>query len=343
MFSGLEPGHGRGVRRPSRRRISRRSRESFEKQKAVRILRPLQWDHSDPETHHASIDQVITYLSDAWVDGETLWVAAYVTPEEAELLTGDDWPVSVHVVWNSQDQLGQTWPLQLLHVAIVDQPSMPGQRRFATLTAGLPKEETQLDPKVIEAVNKLLGAVKKGAKLPDDVDETNFAMLLEMAVSLITGDEAAKTASGQTPDDMDDADEPDGKGDRTEGPNAALGARLRRLERASASLGAQLAVLQGTKAQDAENTFAEAVAALLSNGTPASSRDALFKLGRANDWDTACLAGFDTRGVILGAQLRKLATTEPSKSDARFERDLRAQMKTAGYSDKEIDAAVARL
>lgn len=310
--------------------------ESFAAQKTARILRPLQWDHSDPETNHASTDQVVTYLSDAWVEGETLWVAAYVTPEEAETLTGDDWPVSVHVVWNSQDQLGQTWPLQLLHVAIVDQPSMPGQARFAALAAGLPKENTLDLEKMIAAFNKLLNAIKKGAKLPEGIDENTFPIALDMAVAMITGEAPEEEKpEGEEGDDASGAPVPP--------EDAALGARLRRLEKQNAVLGAQLAVLQGAKADDAKQAFVSAVGELIANGTPASSRDALLNLGKANEWDTACLAGFNTKGVALGAKLKGKASADPPNPEPDFKSDLRKQMATAGYSSKEIEAAVARL
>lgn len=308
--------------------------KSFDAQKGEGIRRPLQWDHSDPETNHASTDQVITYLSDAWVDGDTLWVAAYVTPEVAKELTEEDWPVSVHVVWNSQDQLGRTWPLQLLHVAIVDQPSMPGQQRFAALAAGLPKEGT-LDPKVIEAINKLLNAVKPGAKLPEGVDETNFPMVLDMAVSFLTGDTVEEDPEEEGADPNGDPPIPPEGG-------IPMGASLKQLRKENAALGARLAVLEGSKAQAAENTFADAVASLIENGTPASSRDALLKLGKANEWDTACLAGFNTKGVVLGAKLTKNAIPAPPNPESDFKADLEKQLSLA-YSPAEAKAMAAKV
>jgi len=319
--------------------------DSFARQKVGRILRPLQWDHSDPETHHASTDQVITYLSDLWVDGETLWAAAYVTPEVAKELTEEDWPVSVHVVWNSQDQRGRTWPIQLLHVAIVDQPSMPGQKRFAALAAGLPKEGTKLDQEIVDAINQLLDAVKPGLSLPEGVDETNFPMLLKFAVSMIGGKKRAKKDDAQKDDEEETPqDEEDGAPPVPPEGGAAMGARLKRLEQQSAVLGAQLAVLQGAKAQAAERNFGEAVASLIESGTPASSRDALLKLGKANEWDVACLIGFNTKGIALGAKLKGRADpSAPETPRDDFKTDLEKQLKTAGYSDAEIAVQLAKV
>ena len=123
-----------------------------------------------------------------------------------------------------------------------------------------------------------------------------------------------------------------------------MGARLKAQDKKIAELGAQLAVLAGHKAKAAEDTFSDAVAALIGAGTPASSRDALIRLGRANEWDTACLAGFDTKGVALGAKLsRDKASAAPPNPEVDFERNLRKQMTAAGYKPAEIDAAIAKL
>jgi hypothetical protein len=111
--------------------------EAFNGQQKRGIRPPLQWDHwKDAATQHQSIDQVITYLTDAWVEnGDSLWVAFYPKPEDEARLADEDWQVSVLTVRDQPDSTGKKWPIQLQHVAIVPRAAMADQSSFAALGA----------------------------------------------------------------------------------------------------------------------------------------------------------------------------------------------------------------
>ena len=289
----------------------------FERQKSEGQTRPLQWGHADPKTGHANVDpeKVIDYWDSLFAENDTLWGVVYVKESVAEDLTTVKRPVSVGV-----DYLGNVLtpganpePVKnaLLHVGIVDQGAMPGQGGFIQMAAKL--ETRKMDfAALVESINALLEYVKKGAKLPESVDETNINLALAMAVSLLTGAEAA-VEEEEEPDEEAPAIGPvEGMPPEMAQMAAPLIKHFDKLYGGKiAQLNASLALVTGKQGADKKAAFAAHVDGLCSAGIPASSRDALINVGASNDWDINSLSGLPGVDAALVQMGSKLTTRIP--------------------------------
>lgn len=119
---------------------------NFNSQYAAGYYHPLQWGHPSP-TPGSSERSTLQYLRNLWVEGDTLYFAVYVTPEEAAELQRKHRQVSVRVVPQWQTQAGQSWGQTLIHIAIVDHGAVPGQFPFVELAASLRKAGTVIVPR----------------------------------------------------------------------------------------------------------------------------------------------------------------------------------------------------
>lgn len=277
-------------------------RQSAQDRADAGILVPLQWDHNPENGLHTDDSQkVIDYLEEFWTEthahGVSLW-AGFYPGSKADELSELKLPVSPHIQWNLADGTGKVWPIALAHVALVDHATIPGQNGFVAMalpeTAGLKNVELSA---VIEMLNKLLGMLKPGLAIPDTVaDAEQLAAFLDMALSVVGGEETAEDAPAEDVPPVLDAP-------------PAVAMSLKAVNAELAKLRVELSILRGQKEQDSERAFVNAVDGAIAMGLPAVSKDALLALGKANDWNVASLEPFKAMGsVALGLKSPKSVT-----------------------------------
>lgn len=90
--------------------------------------------HGDAVTKLIHPNDLIAPYDQVIVEGDTLWISVYVTPEQARYLSNPAMKVSPGVYDNWQDGLGNIYPTQLIHVAVTDSPVVTGQGPFVALS-----------------------------------------------------------------------------------------------------------------------------------------------------------------------------------------------------------------
>lgn len=171
------------------------------------IAMNLTKSHGNLQTGIVPTDDLISPLDEVIADGSTLWISTYVTPEQVVNLTNPACKVSPYVMANWIDGLGNTYPEMLLHVAVTDQPVLPGQGPFVAMANSQGANGMDLAT-LLPLINKLLAA-SGGPQLPESTDETNIIGYMEMAISMVTGEEAPE---GETEEEAPVIDGGEGSG-----------------------------------------------------------------------------------------------------------------------------------
>lgn len=161
------------------------------------IAMNLTKSHGNLQTGIVPTDDLISPLDEVIADGSTLWISTYVTPEQVANLTNPACKVSPYVMANWIDGLGNTYPEMLLHVAVTDQPVLPGQGPFVAMANSQGANGMDLAT-LLPLVNQLL-TTAGGPQIPDDADETTFVNYLKMAISMMGGEPEAEEAPEETP------------------------------------------------------------------------------------------------------------------------------------------------
>lgn len=89
--------------------------------------------HGNLATGIVPTDELIAPIHEAIVSGGVLWISCYVTPEQARYLQNPACKVSPGIWPNWSDGLGNVYPIRMLHVAVTDNPTVPGQGRFIAM------------------------------------------------------------------------------------------------------------------------------------------------------------------------------------------------------------------
>lgn len=177
----------------------------------------LCWGHGDPQTGQVDARDTLYPLDQVFREGDTLWASVYVDLETATELRKPGRRVSVRIVENWIDGKGNTFPLALVHVALVDQPVMNGQGPFINLantspagrdegerrggpsaTNGLPtlrpgatslpqkgtREMTVTLEPTVDLINELFTECDSGLSIPEGTTEENFDEVLVMLRSM---------------------------------------------------------------------------------------------------------------------------------------------------------------
>lgn len=153
--------------------------------------------HGNLATGIVPTDDLISPLDEVIADGDVLWISTYVTPEQAANLTNPACKVSPFVMANWIDGLGNTYPEMLLHVAVTDQPVLPGQGPFVAMANSQGANAMDLAT-LLPLINELLSACG-GPQLPETTDETNIVGYLQMAISMVTGSPAEEEPEEEIP------------------------------------------------------------------------------------------------------------------------------------------------
>lgn len=161
----------------------------FKVQKAVGADPSLCKTHGD-EDLQPHPDDLITSIDDMKLFDGSLWMSAYVTPEEKAYLANPAHKTSIAVIPN-HEHAGKVYKRYTTHVAVVDRASVPGLSPFLALAdSGGSMDFAAL----IELINKLI-EIQGGSPLPDDTSEENIIERLNGYVSALGG----KTTTEETP------------------------------------------------------------------------------------------------------------------------------------------------
>lgn len=140
--------------------------------------------HGNLATGIVPTDELICPIDEMIVSNGVLWVSCYVTPEQARYLMNPACKVSPGVWPDWSDGLGNRYPLRMLHVAVTDNPVIPGQGPFLALANSSNRRKTTMDFQLLKGlINDLLGAIDRDgmvATLPTDTDETSLCRDLQI-------------------------------------------------------------------------------------------------------------------------------------------------------------------
>lgn len=160
--------------------------------------------HGDEELQ-ISADDLIAPIDDIRVQGDALWMSAYVTPAEREYLEHPSRKVSVGVVSDYIDGGLQQYPQALLHVAVLDRGAVGGLAPFVALAdSAAPSGDSSMNPELLDAINMLMEKAGLG-KLGEVADEADLiAQLKGVAAAL-----GVQTTSSEPPPDGGGAPAPE--------------------------------------------------------------------------------------------------------------------------------------
>lgn len=282
----------------------------FTTQKAEGQTRPLQWGHADPSTGSANVppEKVIDYWESVWHEDGTLWGEVYVKDDVAEDLKLVKRPISVGVDYLGNILTpGTVTPVKnaLLHVGIVDQGAMPGQGGFVQMAAPLEKSPMDFEA-VKELVNSMLGQLKDGLTLPEDVTPENIVSVTKAMLSALGAPAAEEPAEEEPPTGPVVTDPP--------ADMAQMGALVVKQGKQIAQLTSALQILSNHKADDKKSAFTKHVESLVQAGFPAKSQQALLNVGAANDWDTDSIKDLPLVGEAIAQMGSVLKDMIPKNS-----------------------------
>lgn len=283
---------------------------NFAEQTAAGFKRWLRWNHgSDAE----SVESLIYHT---FAEGESLYCGVYLTDAEYESIKDID--TSVHVVRNFGTQEGQVWPgYSLIHLALVQDATVPGQDEFIQLNAKTdqPPEEQMDFASIVEQLNRLIRFINPDAEVPTSGEnaanpDTLIPILIPLVDSLIGNDK-----NDQTPDTLQEPemDQAQLNAKIAEAFDAMFKPAVEKftgaVEQATASLSAKIAE---TSRNAAETEFRSKVAAKLKAGCPSGICDEVISLGAKLDWNPDLLGMLDKAAPIKqGSQIGKLASDAP--------------------------------
>lgn len=256
-------------------------------------------------------DDLIAPIEAVKVAGDTLWIASYVTPEQAKYLANPAMKVSVGVVPNWQDGTGKTYSMALVHVAVTDRPVVAGQGPFLAL-ADMAKGGS-MNPELVDAINMLMEAAGLSA-LGDVVDEADL-------ISQLKGVSAALGKTVTPPEEAEPAMPTEGGDMAAEiplpGMAPALADSIRKtiksLDDRVVALSDELAARRKADATAARSAFHTEAGRLLGSGVPKAVVDKKIALAdKLGSYDVALLDGLapvlNTGGRSVA---RKLADASP--------------------------------
>lgn len=296
--------------------------KDFDAMKAAGVGSNLGKTHGD-ENLLIHPDDLIAPIEAVKVAGDTLWIASYVTPEQAKYLENPAMKVSVGVVPNWQDGRGKTYSMALVHVAVTDRPVVAGQGPFLALADGLGGSAMDFAA-VVEIVNTLLEALGMG-KLPEDVSEETFVPVMQGVVA----------AMGKTPEPTPEATPAPEGGDMgaelsMPGIPAPMADTLRKiikgLDDKVTTLSNELASRKQAEALAAKNAFSVKVGELMAGGVPKTVLDGKLKLAdKIGTYDLALLDGLAPQLNTGNGAARRLANPNPPTGTVDLEADRKAR------------------
>ena len=152
--------------------------------------------HGDPRTCMVPTDDIISALDEVIVEDGVLWVSSYVTPSVAMQLQNPAMKVSPGIKPDFMDGEGHVYPLQLYHVAVVDQPVVPRQGPFMTL-ANSQNGAIQMDETILGWFKQIFEY--EGSPLPESVTPENAADILPVLIEQLIGSDVEEEETEEAP------------------------------------------------------------------------------------------------------------------------------------------------
>jgi hypothetical protein len=109
---------------------------AFNEQMAQGMVPPLCFTHGDDPARD------IANIAHLWVDNGGLWMATYVTEDDAAELMKLFRQVSIMARFQFTDGTGKVWPIFVQHVAVVQHGRVPNQQPFVQMGIGKAKPLT---------------------------------------------------------------------------------------------------------------------------------------------------------------------------------------------------------
>jgi len=131
--AGIDPETGQSIMLDVTPAMLQQIVENFRLAKSRQVNFNLGKGHGDPKTGLIHSDDLIAEMDDVATDGQSLWTSQYVSPEQAIYLSNKARKVSVGLRWNWRDGFDNIYPIQLVHVAVTDNPIVAGQGPFVRL------------------------------------------------------------------------------------------------------------------------------------------------------------------------------------------------------------------
>lgn len=323
--------------------LNRQLVEMWAQRELAGLRCPLQRDHSTDGIHTAS-PNVVLYWDECWFEdgfehGSSVFAACYPGPKLEELIQ-EPCPVSPDIRWNVVDGTGKTWPVALMHVALVDHATINKQNGFVQMSLAdgevitkSPKEKKTMDfAAFVESINQLLGVIKPGLSLPETVTEETFADVFAVILQMVKADESGDEGDGADAEDTADLLVDTGSPD-------AVSMSLGGLRKEVAKLKAMIGVSLSLGAASAKDKFTGDVDSMIAGGFPAATRDALLEVGRVGGWKSTDLTPFKAMpGVSLGLKSTGVKLAQKSSRE-----EARRAWRAAGLSEESIKRQEARL
>lgn len=205
----------------------------------------------------APIDQLI-------VEGDRLWCACYVTPEQAAELANPAHQVSVGCVSRYQDGRGREYGKTLLHVAIVDTPIVDQQGPFLFLANESGGSAMDL-ARLLELINELL---PDGVEVPSEgVTEETLIPTVELIINTVKGinGEPTEASTEESETVADSATVAEAMGD-TEPAHNELSNTLKDLRSTLIGLSNEVKALKADKTNAAKEAFNGRLKGLFDSG-----------------------------------------------------------------------------
>jgi hypothetical protein len=235
--------------------------------------------HGDQTTGVVHPDDLIAPLDRVVFDESTgtLWASTYVTPAQAAKLRQPTAKTSPRVYRDYRDGANRLYPFALGHVAVVDQPVIPGQFPFIDMAN---QQGSTMDfAALLELVNQLL---PEGVALPEDTDESNLVERLTLILSTLSG------AMGEPTEPP--AEEPVmGEGELPNDP-APADMDLKQLRSLVMDMSHQLKSLKKADAKQRETAFTDRLKGLAKAGVlDGKGVTAWLGFGSRSGWDLSLL------------------------------------------------------
>ncbi len=274
--------------------------------------------HGDPHSGAVHADDLVSPLDQVFVANDTLWVSAYVTPAEARTLCNPAQKVSVRVMEHWLDGAGRSYPLMLLHVALVDEPVVDSQGPFRQLGLSATAKPASSHPfsigdlampidlpRLRAVVNTLLAYWD--LSLPESTTEATFADDLDALVQQVVAQETDTPA--------DEAADAQPEANDLSHTVAGLTQQLRDLAQTVAALRQTPPATSSPTEADASGrgAFDTRLNSLAMAGNiDAKTLTKLKRVGEAHGWDLALLEPFqDVRMIDMSRVAQSLATNTP--------------------------------
>lgn len=317
----------------------------------------LTLSHGNTKTGIVPTDELVAPIDDVIVEDGVLWIAVYVTPDQAKFLQNPAMKVSVGVWRDWTDGLGNRYKQALIHVAVTDHPVLPGQGPFLKL-ANEQKGRTMDFPRLLELINSMLPG---NLSLPEDTTEENLVERLDLVIMTLAGGSTEPTApegdgSGST---TDSTEEDAAAASLAANPMAALkGVKdaglvgvLTQLANGMKSLTNEINSLKREKADTAKAAFVDRVKTLCAAGLNAAEGQKLITLGAKFGYDLDLLSGVESvrktvpqRGIartLANSQVPDLKTHSESNGEATDD-EIKARLKARGIDPEKFFPRVAK-